>query len=71
MTGDGTNAEKADDAPPRCSCWVIMRGDRAGPYGWEGEEYEMIPDPDCPVHGPRRKKHPILEDIERTMGPGG
>jgi hypothetical protein len=47
---------------------VIMRGDTARPDGWESAEYELAPNPSCPVHG--RKLHPLLEDEESVFGAG-
>jgi hypothetical protein len=34
----------------------------ARPDGWESAEFELVPNPSCPVHG--RKLHPLLEDEE-------
>jgi len=39
-----------------------MRGDEARPDGWESAEYELMPNPACPVHG--KKTHPMMEDGE-------
>jgi hypothetical protein len=50
----------------KCSCWVVMRGDEARPGGWESAEYELVPNPSCPVHG--KKTHPMMEDDESSSG---
>jgi hypothetical protein len=39
---------------------VLMRGDAAAPDGWDSQEFELLADPGCPVHG--KKWFPILED---------
>ena len=44
----------------RCTCWVLVRGDEAQPLNRETADCELVPDPDCPVHG--KKRYPILED---------
>ncbi len=64
-----TGGQEGEEVGPRCTCWVIIRGDRARPDGWEGDEYEITPDPDCPIHGRRRKVHPFLEDPEEGPDP--
>jgi hypothetical protein len=51
----------------KCTCWVVMRGDTAHSGEWDTADYEMVPDPGCPVHG--KKRHPMLEGDE--AGPGG
>jgi hypothetical protein len=53
---------RGEEKGGKCTCWVIMRGDTARPDGWESAEYELAPNPSCPVHG--RKLHPLLEDEE-------
>jgi hypothetical protein len=50
----------------KCSCWVVMRGDEARPDGWESAEYELMPNPSCPVHG--KKTHLMMEDDEGCEG---
>ncbi len=56
MAGDRENGREQE----KCSCWMVMRGDTAHPEGWETSEYELVPDPSCPVHG--KKRHLLLDD---------
>jgi hypothetical protein len=58
---------RGEEKGGKCTCWVIMRGDTARPDGWESAEYELAPNPSCPVHG--RKLHPLLEDEEVSSAP--
>jgi len=62
-----TEGQGETEQEAQCTCWVVMRGDTAHPEGWESAEYELVPDPACPVHG--RKRHPLLEDDEGGRDP--